>query len=137
MFSLDRDGCCHMRKVEPLARAVAPYRAWFTGRKQFQASTRTALPIFETVGPRVRINPLARWRSADLAAYMTRHDLPAHPLVERGYRSIGCQACTRPVEKDEDERAGRWAGTAKIECGIHLSGLEGSLRNISFTDSSL
>lgn len=137
MFSIDKDGCCHMRKVEPLARAVAPYRAWFTGRKQFQASTRTTLPVFEAVGERVRINPLARWRSGDMAAYMARHGLPAHPLVANGYRSIGCQACTRPVSDGEDERAGRWAGSGKIECGIHLSGLEGSLRNISFTDSSL
>jgi phosphoadenosine phosphosulfate reductase len=137
LFSIDKDGCCHIRKVEPLARAVSPYRAWFTGRKQFQAATRTVLPAFEAVGPRVRINPLARWRSADLAAYMRKHGLPAHPLVEKGYRSIGCQACTRPVADGEDDRAGRWAGTNKIECGIHLSGLEGSLRNISFTDSSL
>lgn len=137
MFSVDKDGCCHIRKVEPLARAVDPYRAWFTGRKQFQATTRAALPAFEAVGPRVRINPLARWRSADLAAYMRDHHLPAHPLVAEGYRSIGCQACTRPVADGEDERAGRWAGTNKVECGIHLSGLEGSLRNISFTDSNL
>lgn len=137
MFSVDKDGCCHIRKVEPMARAVAPYRAWFTGRKQFQAATRTALAAFEAVGPRVRINPLARWRRSDIAAYMRAHDLPAHPLVAEGYRSIGCQACTRPVAEGEDERAGRWAGTNKIECGIHLSGLEGSLRNTSLTDSNL
>lgn len=137
LFSLDRDGCCHVRKVEPLARVVSPYRAWFTGRKQFQAATRTALPAFEAVASRVRINPLARWRSADIGAYMRAHGLPAHPLVAEGYRSIGCKACTRPVAEGEDDRSGRWAGSNKVECGIHLAGLQGSLRNISLTDSNL
>jgi phosphoadenosine phosphosulfate reductase len=133
----DKDRCCHIRKVEPMARAVAPFRAWMTGRKQFQASTRAALPVFEAVGPRIRINPLARWQSADLTAYMTAHGLPAHPLVEKGYRSIGCMPCTRPVQDGEDQRAGRWAGTGKTECGIHLNGLAETLSNISLTESNL
>ena len=126
----DKDRCCFIRKVEPMARAVAPYRAWMTGRKQFQASTRNALPIFESVGPRIRINPLARMRSEDLLAYAQKHDLPVHPLTTQGYRSIGCMPCTRPVSDDEDQRAGRWAGSEKTECGIHLTGLADSLKRI-------
>jgi len=126
------DACCDIRKVEPLARGVAPYRAWFTGRKRHQASTRAAMPVFETVGERVRINPLARWTTADQAAYMRAHALRENPLVAYGYLSIGCFPCTQPVQPGGDERSGRWAGEAKIECGIHLSGLDQSL-----TDASL
>ncbi|MBC8716063.1 phosphoadenylyl-sulfate reductase [Ochrobactrum sp. Marseille-Q0166] len=129
----DKDRCCFIRKVEPMARAVAPYRAWMTGRKQFQASTRNALPVFESVGPRIRINPLAHMSADDLRSYAKTHDLPVHPLTEQGYRSIGCMPCTRPVSDDEDQRAGRWAGSEKTECGIHLSGLADSLKRIPKT----
>ncbi|MEN5275612.1 phosphoadenylyl-sulfate reductase [Brucella sp. TWI432] len=130
----DKDRCCFIRKVEPMARAVAPYRAWMTGRKQFQASTRNALPVFESVGSRIRINPLARMSSDDLRAYAQSHDLPVHPLTEQGYRSIGCMPCTRPVNDGEDQRAGRWAGSEKTECGIHLTGLTDSLKNLGALD---
>jgi phosphoadenosine phosphosulfate reductase len=126
------DDCCEIRKVEPLARGLAPFRAWFTGRKRFQASTRSALPVFESVGPRIRINPLARWTTADQADYMRSHALRENPLVAYGYLSIGCFPCTQPVQPGEDARSGRWAGQAKIECGIHLSGLD-----LSLTDASL
>lgn len=126
----DKDRCCFIRKVEPMARAVSPYSAWMTGRKQFQASTRNALPVFESVGPRIRINPLARMSSQDLRGYAQKHDLPTHPLMEQGYRSIGCMPCTRPVNEGEDQRAGRWAGSEKTECGIHLTGLADSLKRI-------
>lgn len=125
----DKDRCCFIRKVEPMARAVSPYRAWMTGRKQFQASTRNALPVFESVGPRIRINPLARMSADDLRNYAQKHDLPVHPLTVQGYRSIGCMPCTRPVSEGEDQRAGRWSGSEKTECGIHLSGLADSLKN--------
>ncbi|HHZ08730.1 MAG TPA: phosphoadenylyl-sulfate reductase [Rhizobiales bacterium] len=121
------DACCNIRKVEPMARAVEPLSAWFTGRKRFQASTRTALPVFEATGPRIRINPLARWTAADLAAYMRAHQLRENPLVAYGYLSIGCFPCTQPVKPGEDARSGRWAGQAKTECGIHLSDLDHSL----------
>lgn len=127
LHARDHDACCAIRKVEPMARAVAPYAAWFTGRKRFQASTRTALPVFEAVGPRLRINPLARLSAGDLAAYAARHRLRENPLVAYGYRSIGCFPCTRTVAPGEDARAGRWSGSAKTECGIHLSGLDASL----------
>ncbi|EKF19507.1 phosphoadenylyl-sulfate reductase [Nitratireductor pacificus] len=123
----DIDGCCAIRKVEPMARAVAPYRAWFTGRKRGQAATRADMPVFEAVGPRIRVNPLARWTTEDQAAYMVKHDLRQNPLVAFGYLSIGCFPCTTPVKPGEDARSGRWAGQAKTECGIHLPGLETAL----------
>lgn len=123
----DTDACCAIRKVEPMARGVAPFRAWFTGRKRFQAATRAALPVFEAVGPRIRINPLASWTTADLAGYMRQHRLRENPLVAYGYLSIGCFPCTKAVQPGEDARSGRWAGQAKTECGIHLGGLDASL----------
>jgi phosphoadenosine phosphosulfate reductase len=127
----DADACCAVRKVEPMARAIEPFRAWFTGRKRFQAATRSALPVFEAVGSRIRINPLARWSTGDLADYMRAHALRENPLVAYGYLSIGCFPCTQPVKPGEDARSGRWAGRAKTECGIHLSGLEKSLTGAS------
>ena len=132
LHETDVDACCAVRKVEPMARGVEPFAAWFTGRKRFQASTRAALPAFEAVGSRIRINPLARWTTAEQADYMRRHALRENPLVAYGYMSIGCFPCTKPVEPGQDARSGRWAGHAKTECGIHLSGLEKSL-----TDASL
>jgi phosphoadenosine phosphosulfate reductase len=123
----DTDACCAIRKVEPMARGVEPFRAWFTGRKRFQASTRQALPVFEAVGTRIRINPLARWTTADLAGYMKTHALRENPLVAYGYLSIGCFPCTSIVQPGEDTRSGRWAGQAKTECGIHLPELDRSL----------
>lgn len=123
----DVDGCCAVRKVEPMARGVAPFRAWFTGRKRFQAPTRGAMPVFEAVGPRIRINPLARWDTSRLADYMRRHDLRENPLVAYGYLSIGCFPCTEPAKPGEDPRSGRWAGQAKTECGIHLPGFNEQL----------
>jgi phosphoadenosine phosphosulfate reductase len=123
----DTDACCGIRKVEPMARAVEPFGAWLTGRKRFQAATRGALPVFEAVGPRLRINPLAKWTTSDLADYMRAHDLRENPLIAYGYLSIGCFPCTEPVKPGEGTRSGRWAGQAKTECGIHLPELESSL----------
>jgi len=120
----DPDLCCEIRKVEPMARAVQPYAAWFTGRKRHQSQTRAQMPVFEAVGPRVRINPLARWTTADQADYMRAHNLRENPLVAFGYLSIGCFPCTQPVKPGEDARSGRWTGFAKTECGIHLPELE-------------
>ncbi|OQM76158.1 phosphoadenylyl-sulfate reductase [Manganibacter manganicus] len=132
LHETDVEACCAVRKVEPMARGVEPFQAWFTGRKRFQASTRAMLPVFEAVGSRIRINPLARWTTTDQADYMRAHRLRENPLVAYGYLSIGCFPCTQPVKPGEDARSGRWAGQAKTECGIHLSGLEKSL-----TDASL
>lgn len=131
LHKTDTDGCCAIRKVEPMARGVSPFRAWFTGRKRFQASTRNAMPVFEAVGERIRINPMARWNTEQLAGYMRTHDLRENPLVAFGYLSIGCFPCTQPAKPGEDARSGRWAGKGKTECGIHLTGLEKSLTSSS------
>jgi phosphoadenosine phosphosulfate reductase len=120
LWAADRDLCCRIRKVEPLAGALAGFEAWISGRKRFQAATRAALPLVEPDGVRLKINPLAAWTPADLADYARRHDLPAHPMVADGYPSIGCMPCTDRVRPGEDGRAGRWRGAEKTECGIHL-----------------
>jgi phosphoadenosine phosphosulfate reductase len=119
LWMTNPDLCCHFRKTEPLQRALAGFDAWFTGRKRFQSSVRAALPVFETDGGRMKVNPLAGWTGAELKAYAVAHDLPAHPLVAKGFLSIGCVPCTTKVEAGEDARAGRWRGLGKDECGIH------------------
>lgn len=125
-WSYDPDGCCEIRKVLPLARALADFDASITGRKAFQASTRATLPRFEMdtsdAQGRLKINPLIDWTPDLLAHYMAEHDLPAHPLVAQGYPSIGCSPCTSRVAEGEDPRAGRWRGWEKTECGIHVPG---------------
>lgn len=120
LWARDPDACCALRKVEPLARALEPFDAWINGRKRHQSASRADLDLVETADGRVKLNPLADWDPAALAAYFVRHDLPPHPLVEDGYRSIGCMPCSDRVADGEDDRAGRWRGMAKIECGIHL-----------------
>lgn len=117
----DSDACCAFRKVEPLEEALKGYDAWISGRKRFQATTREGLSLFEVDGGRIKVNPLADWGAAELTAYARAHDLPAHPLLAEGYRSVGCAPCTSPVAEGEDARAGRWRGQAKTECGIHRS----------------
>jgi phosphoadenosine phosphosulfate reductase len=124
-WSYDPDGCCEIRKVEPLRHALAPFDAWISGRKGFQAGTRTALPRFEEDEGRLKLNPLADWSKSQLDAYFAEHDLPRHPLEAQGYLSIGCAPCTSKVKPGEDPRAGRWRGWDKVECGIHVSALPG------------
>lgn len=127
-WSYDPDGCCELRKVRPLEMALAPFDASLTGRKAFQSSTRANLPRFEVdtsdAQGRLKVNPLIDWKAEDIAAYMSVHELPRHPLVERGFPSIGCSPCTRAVAPGEDPRAGRWSGWDKVECGIHKPGEE-------------
>ena len=118
-WSYDPDGCCEIRKVIPLATALAPYDAQFTGRKAFQSATRAALPRFEVEDGRLKVNPIADWDKARIEAYMAQHTLPPHPLVAQGYLSIGCAPCTSVVKPGEDPRSGRWRGWDKTECGIH------------------
>ncbi|WP_294269106.1 phosphoadenylyl-sulfate reductase [uncultured Sphingomonas sp.] len=115
----DPDGCCDLRKVEPLARGLAPFEAWISGRKGFQAGTRRALPRFEVEDGRLKLNPLADWDKAALDGHFAAHHLPRHPLEAEGYLSIGCAPCTSKVKPGEDPRAGRWRGFDKVECGIH------------------
>lgn len=117
----DTDACCDLRKVRPLDRALARFPVTISGRKRFQAASRAAIEVFEAHDDRLRINPLASWSPQDIRAYMTGHALPLHPLVARGYPSIGCAPCTTPVRPGEDPRAGRWRDSDKIECGIHFS----------------
>lgn len=119
LWMTNPDLCCHIRKTEPLKRAVKDFDAWFTGRKRFQNSQRAALPLFEAEGSRIKINPLAAWSAEALKTYATKHQLPEHPLVAKGYPSIGCVPCTSRVTGDEDQRSGRWRGLDKTECGIH------------------
>ena len=122
LFRHDPDRCCEINKVEPLRRALRGVRAWINGRRRDQAATRHTLPILEELpNGIVKINPLVRWAAKDTYEYMTRYELPMNPLFEQGYTSIGCAPCTRPVLAGEDERAGRWAGRTKIECGIHTA----------------
>lgn len=119
-WNYDPDGCCDLRKVEPLRRALAPFDSWISGRKGFQAGTRIAMPRFEEDEGRLKINPLADWDKPRLEAYFADHKLPRHPLEAQGYPSIGCAPCTSKVQPGEDPRAGRWRGWDKVECGIHV-----------------
>lgn len=119
----DTDACCNLRKVMPLEQALSGFDAWITGRKRFQGGERTGLEFFQPEPPlRLRVNPLAHWRPQDVVDYMDENALPRHPLVARGFPSIGCAPCTSAVKPGEDPRAGRWRGAEKTECGIHFIG---------------
>jgi phosphoadenosine phosphosulfate reductase len=117
----DPDGCCAVRKVAPLDELLVERQAWMTGLRRAESPSRRGTPV---VGPDprgvVKVNPLAAWTDAEVDAYIARHDVPVNPLVAAGYPSIGCWPCTRPVPADADTRAGRWAGSEKTECGLHL-----------------
>jgi phosphoadenosine phosphosulfate reductase len=118
-WSYDPDGCCEIRKIAPLARALEGFEVWISGRKGFQAKTRANLPFFEIDEGRLKVNPLSGWQKADIEARFAERDLPRHPLEAEGYLSIGCAPCTSIVQPGEDLRAGRWRGWDKVECGIH------------------
>lgn len=120
LWQSDPDLCCWHRKVEPLDEALAGFPAFITGRKRFQGGMRSALPLIEREGGRVKVNALASWSAQQLKEHMAEHGLPPHPLEAQGYRSLGCAPCTRPTAPGADPRAGRWAGRSKTECGIHL-----------------
>ncbi|SOC04773.1 phosphoadenylylsulfate reductase (thioredoxin) [Rhodobacter sp. JA431] len=121
LHKTDTDACCALRKTAPLEAALAEFDGWMTGRKRYQGQTRADIDHFEVETPtRMKINPLAHWGRTEIADYMDRYDLPRHPLVARGYPSIGCAPCTSPVAAGEDPRAGRWRGQEKTECGIHF-----------------
>ena len=116
------DACCALRKTRPLERALQGFDGWITGRKRYQTGTRATLDFFEIEDGtgRIKVNPLAHWTRDDVQTYMEENRLPRHPLVARGYPSIGCMPCTQPVVQGEDIRAGRWPGQDKTECGIHF-----------------
>jgi phosphoadenosine phosphosulfate reductase len=117
----DPDACCRIRKVEPLARALAPFDAWINGRKRFQGGVRAVIPVVENDGARLKFNPFANVSREEIAAIYRLANLPPHPLVATGYQSVGCMPCTSRTSPDEDTRAGRWRGRPKTECGIHTA----------------
>lgn len=120
LWSHNPDRCCHLRKTRPLARALGGFDAWITGRKRFHGGQRTQLPALEAGDGRIKVNPLVRWPRPWVEAAMKERKLPAHPLADDGFLSIGCEPCTVAVRDGDDVRAGRWQGRAKTECGIHL-----------------
>ncbi len=121
LFARDPDRCCALRKVEPLERGLADYDAWVTGMRREDAPTRRDIDLvgWDHKRSMIKLNPLAEWSSADLDRYASEHGVLLNPLRAAGYASIGCAPCTRPVAAGEDPRAGRWAGRAKTECGLH------------------
>jgi phosphoadenosine phosphosulfate reductase len=121
LWSTDTNACCYIRKVVPLADALEGFEGWASGRKRFQGGVRSLLPHFEASDGRVKVNPLAFWTKEDVTEYRNANSLPQHPLVAEGFPSIGCMPCTDRVEGGESERAGRWRGQTKTECGIHLT----------------
>lgn len=121
LWERDPDGCCSMRKVEPLADALAPYDAWATGLRRDEAASRASTRVvdFDAARQKVKISPIARWTQSDVDTYVAEYDIPVNPLLSQGYGSVGCWPCTRRVAPGEDPRAGRWAMFEKSECGIH------------------
>jgi phosphoadenosine phosphosulfate reductase len=122
LYARDTDLCCALRKVEPTRRALVGLDAWVAGLRRDQSPSRAGIGVLERYvhedgSPLVKVNPLARWTRDDTWRYVLAHEVPYNPLLDAGYKSIGCWPCTQPA--DGDERAGRWVGTAKTECGIH------------------
>ncbi|AOS65072.1 phosphoadenylyl-sulfate reductase [Actinoalloteichus hymeniacidonis] len=121
LYSSDPDRCCALRKVEPLRRTLAGYRAWVTGVRRVEAPTRANTPVvtFDERHGLVKVNPLAAWSDEDMTDYIEQHGVLVNPLVSAGYPSIGCQPCTSKPAPGADPRSGRWAGSSKTECGLH------------------
>lgn len=120
-WKIDTDGCCAARKVAPLEEALAGKDAWMSGLRRADGPSRADTPIVaRDRRGLVKVNPLATWSDAEVDAYIADHDVVTNPLLQRGYPSIGCWPCTRAVGEGEDARAGRWSGSTKTECGLHL-----------------
>jgi phosphoadenosine phosphosulfate reductase len=121
LYEIDPDLCCAIRKIWPLDRALRPYDAWASGVRRAELAARANTPIvgWDAKRRKVKVNPLATWTDTQVADYVAEHDILVNPLRQIGYASIGCAPCTRPVTDGEDARSGRWAGSAKVECGIH------------------
>ena len=120
LHKFDLDACCDLRKTQPLESALEGFGGWITGRKRVQGGKRAALAIYEKSEQRIKVNPLATWTPKMVRDYISDHNLPRHPMVAKGFPSIGCAPCTSKARADEDPRAGRWRGTEKTECGIHF-----------------
>jgi phosphoadenosine phosphosulfate reductase len=122
LWKVDPANCCSAVKVGQLDRALAGKAAWMSGLRRDEAPTRAGSPIVaRDLRGLVKVNPLATWTAADVDEYIATHDVPVNPLTLRGYPSIGCMPCTKPVADGEDPRSGRWSGRDKTECGLHLS----------------
>jgi phosphoadenosine phosphosulfate reductase len=121
LYERDPDACCAMRKVEPLARALVPYRAWASGLRRADSAERQGIQVVEWDAKHamVKLNPIAAWTDEQVDSYIADNGILINPLLTEGYGSIGCAPCTRRLGPGEDLRAGRWAGTAKTECGLH------------------
>jgi phosphoadenosine phosphosulfate reductase len=121
LFSRNPDQCCALRKVAPLESALEPYRGWASGLRRDEALSRRDVRVVEwdTKRGMVKLNPIAAWTQDDVDAYIVENGVLVNPLLSDGYGSVGCAPCTRRVLEGEDARAGRWAGTSKIECGLH------------------
>jgi phosphoadenosine phosphosulfate reductase len=121
LHARDPDLCCQLRKVRPLAAALAPYSAWVSGVRRDEAPSRRGTPVvgWNDRHALVKVNPLAGWTRSDVDSYVAEHGVLVNPLVDDGYPSAGCEPCTRRVDPGADPRSGRWAGRAKTECGIH------------------
>lgn len=126
LWQRDPEHCCTIRKVRPQATFLAGYDAWITGMRRDQTTTRAATPIvqWDDRFGLAKINPLARWDERRVRRYITEHDVPYNILLDRGYASIGCRPCTRPLQTGESGRDGRWSGFTKIECGLHYEGIQ-------------
>lgn len=122
LWAADPEGCCSAVKVGQLDRALAGKAAWMSGLRRADAGTRETAPIVvRDLRGLVKVNPIATWSDDQVASYIAQHDVPVNPLTRRGYPSIGCEPCTTRVADGEDPRAGRWRGSEKTECGLHLS----------------
>jgi phosphoadenosine phosphosulfate reductase len=123
LFAREPGECCRMRKVEPLSKALRGYAAWVTGIRRVEAPTRANAPLvsWDKAFGLVKINPIAAWSDDDMQNYIDTNDVLVNPLVYEGYPSIGCAPCTAKPVEGADPRSGRWAGTAKTECGLHAS----------------
>jgi phosphoadenosine phosphosulfate reductase len=121
LYKRDPDLCCALRKVAPLSEALAGYDAWATGLRRAETHNRVIAPVvgWDAKKGKVKVSPLARWSDDDVERYVAEHGVLVNPLLFDGYPSIGCAPCTRRVAPGDDPRSGRWAGTAKTECGIH------------------
>ncbi|MGO8670904.1 MAG: phosphoadenylyl-sulfate reductase [Capsulimonadaceae bacterium] len=122
IYGTDPDRCCHIRKVVPLTSTLRDYDAWITAIRRDQSPTRRNAPIvgWDKKFGLAKVNPLATWTKTDLWTYILDNDVPYNPLHDRGYPSIGCWPCTRAVQAAENERDGRWSGSIKTECGLHV-----------------
>jgi phosphoadenosine phosphosulfate reductase len=123
LFAHDPNQCCALRKVAPLQNTLARYDAWVTGVRRVEAPTRANTPLvtYDEKFGLVKINPIAAWSDEEMDAYIAEHGILVNPLVAEGYPSIGCAPCTAKPVPGADKRSGRWAGTGKIECGLHVS----------------